>query len=92
MEYVAGMPITDYCRDHDLSMEKKLRLFRSVCEAVQHAHQNTIIHCDLKPSNILVKADGCVKLLDFGIAKQLQTSERVDQTITALRPMTLPYA
>ena len=55
MEYVDGMPITDYCREHDLSIEERLRLFRSVCEAVQYAHSQAIIHRDLKPSNILVK-------------------------------------
>ena len=93
MEYVEGKPITDYCRERACSIDERLRLFRSVCEAVQYAHRQTIIHRDLKPSNILVKADGTVKLLDFGIAKQLQDSEQpVEQTLTALRPMTLPYA
>ena len=72
MEYVEGLPITDYCRERACSMDERLRLFRSVCEAVQYAHRQAIIHRDLKPSNILVKADGTMKLLDFGIAKQLQ--------------------
>ena len=93
MEYVEGKPITDYCREHADSLEERLRLFRSVCEAVQYAHRQAIIHRDLKPSNILVKADGTVKLLDFGIAKQLDGAEqRHEQTRTAFRPMTLPYA
>src|SRR5262245_48671047 len=70
MECVDGVPLTDYCRAHASSMVDRLRLFRSVCEAVQHAHQSLIIHRDLKPSNILVRADGTVKLLDFGISKQ----------------------
>ncbi len=58
MEYVEGVPISAYCREHDSSIEDRLRLFRSVCEAVQYAHGHAIIHRDLKPSNILVKSDG----------------------------------
>ena len=93
MEYVDGLRITDYCREHDSSIAERMRLFRSVCEAVQHAHSRAIIHCDLKPSNILVTADGTVKLLDFGIARQLETEgEPVDLTRTGMRPMTLAYA
>jgi serine/threonine protein kinase/Tfp pilus assembly protein PilF len=93
MEYVEGRPITDYCRENTRSVNERLRLFRSVCEAVQYAHRQAIMHRDLKPSNILVKADGAVKLLDFGIAKQLESADQqVEQTMTALRPMTLPYA
>jgi len=93
MEYVDGKPITEYCREHGCSIDERLRLFRSVCEALQYAHRQAIIHRDLKPSNILVKADGTVKLLDFGIAKQLRGDDpQAVQTRTAFRPMTLPYA
>ncbi len=93
MEYVDGIPLTQYCRQHKCSVEQRLQLFRSVCEAVQHAHGHTVIHRDLKPSNILVKSDGSVRLLDFGIAKQLESLElQVDQTITGLRLMTPAYA
>jgi len=93
MEYVEGIPITQYCRDHRSSMEARLQLFRSVCEAVQHAHSHAVIHRDLKPSNILVKGDGAVRLLDFGIAKQLESLDLpVDQTMTGLRLMTPAYA
>jgi eukaryotic-like serine/threonine-protein kinase len=93
MEYVEGLPLTDYCRKQECSIEERLRLFRSVCEAVQYAHRHAVIHRDLKPSNILVKRDGTVRLLDFGIAKQLESPDGpVDQTRTGLRLMTPAYA
>jgi len=93
MEYVDGIPLTDYCGKNSCSIEERLRLLRSVCEAVQYAHQQALIHRDLKPSNILVKRDGSVRLLDFGIAKQIESYEvPVDQTRTMLRLMTPAYA
>ncbi len=93
MEYVDGAPLTSYCRKLDCSVEQRLKLFRSVCEAVQHAHSHAVIHRDLKPSNILVKNDGSVRLLDFGIAKQIESLDlQVDQTMTGLRMMTPAYA
>lgn len=93
MEYVEGVPLTEYCAHKKCPVEERLRLFRSVCEAVQYAHQHAIIHRDLKPSNILVKADGSVRLLDFGIAKQIESLDTpVDQTRTGLRLMTPAYA
>src|SRR5262252_10626244 len=93
MEYVEGASLTRYCAEHHCSLEQRLRLFRSVCEAVEYAHQSAVIHRDLKPSNILVKDDGAVRLLDFGIAKQLEAlGESVEQTMTGLRLMTPAYA
>jgi serine/threonine protein kinase/Tfp pilus assembly protein PilF len=95
MEYVDGVPLTEYCLEHACSIEERLQLFRAVCEAVQYAHQHAVIHRDLKPSNILVKADGTIRLLDFGIAKQLESLETPtskDQTMTGLRLMTPAYA
>jgi tetratricopeptide (TPR) repeat protein len=93
MEYVKGVSITEYCRQIECSLEQRLRLFRAVCEAVQYAHEHAVIHRDLKPSNILVNTEGGVRLLDFGIAKQLEALDQpVDQTRTALRLMTPAYA
>jgi eukaryotic-like serine/threonine-protein kinase len=71
MEYVDGTPITDYCRARSLGTGERIRLFALVCRAVQFAHQNLVVHRDLKPGNILVTVDGTPKLLDFGIAKVL---------------------
>lgn len=93
MEYVEGVPLTEYCATHATSLPGRLRLLRDVCEAVQHAHRQLVIHRDLKPTNILVRSDGTVKLLDFGIAKQLESLDAVaDQTRTGLRLMTPAYA
>ena len=71
MELVEGVPITDYCERHALSLEARIALFRRVCAAVEYAHRNLIVHRDLKPGNILINAAGEPKLLDFGIAKIL---------------------
>jgi len=93
MEYVDGLPLTEYCRRRQSSIGERLQSLRSVCEAVQHAHQHAIIHRDLKPSNILVKPDGAVTLLDFGIAKQLDGLEKTaDRTLTGFTLMTPAYA
>ena len=93
MEYVEGLPLTDYCQQHKCSITRRLQLFRQVCEAVQYAHAHAVIHRDLKPSNIFVKSDGSVRLLDFGIAKQLESLDTpVNQTLTIMRLMTPAYA
>jgi serine/threonine-protein kinase len=93
MEYVDGAPLTEYCAQRACSITERLRLFRTVCEAVQHAHAHLVIHRDLKPSNILVTHDGTVKLLDFGIAKHLAAlGTPDDHTRTGLRLMTPAYA
>lgn len=92
MEYVEGEPLTTWCNNRNSSLRERLQLFRSVCQAVQHAHAHLIIHRDLKPSNILVRDDGQVKLLDFGIAKPLDRQDDALVTRTGLRFMTPAYA
>ena len=95
MEYVDGVPITDYCDRHRLDVRERLLLFGDVCRAVHAAHQNLVLHRDLKPGNILVTADGQVKLLDFGIAKLLNPvlgALDLPRTRTAFRVMTPEYA
>ncbi|TXI79921.1 MAG: serine/threonine protein kinase [Flavobacteriales bacterium] len=93
LEYVEGEPITDWCRSHDLGIDARLKLFLQVCEAVSHAHANLIVHRDLKPSNILVTPLDEVRLLDFGIAKLLDSPEPGrDNTRTEVRAFTLHYA
>jgi len=77
MEYVDGVPIHQFCENKRLSIADRLVLFKSVCEAVQFAHQNLVVHRDLKPDNILVMADGTPRLLDFGTAKLLSPSAEV---------------
>ena len=74
MEYVDGVPIHRFCAERNPSLSERLALFRSVCEAVQFAHQNLVVHRDLKPDNILVANDGTPRLLDFGTAKLLSPS------------------
>jgi serine/threonine protein kinase len=94
MEHVEGRPITAYCDEHGLGTRQRLALFGPVCAAVQYAHQNLVVHRDLKPDNILVTAEGVPKLLDFGIAKLLAAGVDPDiaPTATMLPMMTPEYA
>jgi eukaryotic-like serine/threonine-protein kinase len=96
LEYVEGEPLTVWCDKTELGTEGRVRLFRQVLLAVQHAHANLVIHRDLKPGNILVTAQGEVRLLDFGIAKLVEaegsTRDETELTRVAGRPLTVQYA
>jgi serine/threonine protein kinase len=95
MEYVEGKPIDQWCDDHKLNVSERVRLFRTVCDAVHYALQRRVIHRDLKPGNILVTESGTVKLLDFGIAKLVRAEgDQETATITRFgtRLMTPEYA
>ena len=93
MEFVEGITLTDYCESQELKVSERLHLFVAICRAVQHAHNNLVVHRDIKPSNILVDARGTPKLLDFGIAKLLDTDGADGApTCTAMRALTPEYA
>jgi non-specific serine/threonine protein kinase/serine/threonine-protein kinase len=83
MEYINGVPITDFCDQQRLSIEERLELFMQVCEGIQHAHQRGIIHRDIKPSNILILTEegkAIPKIIDFGVAKAIR-QELTEQTM-----------
>jgi serine/threonine-protein kinase len=94
MEFVDGQPLDLHCDARVLATEGRLRLFLVVCDAVQYAHQNLVVHRDLKPGNILVTPEGGVKLLDFGIARVLagDADESPELTLAHQRPYTPRYA
>lgn len=93
MAYVEGTPIDRFCRDHSLDVNAKLRLFLQVCDAVDTAHRNLVVHRDLKPGNILVDQQGQVRLLDFGIARLVSREGQASATTSAgLRMLTPEYA
>ena len=85
MEYVAGIPITNYCDLHKLTIRERLKLFVRVCDGVQHAHHKAVIHRDLKPSNILVEEiDGrpAPKIIDFGVARATSQQWKYENPLT----------
>ncbi|HTA66611.1 MAG TPA: serine/threonine-protein kinase [Xanthomonadaceae bacterium] len=90
MEYVDGMPIDDFLAGRDV--EDVLRVFLQVCDAAGYAHRQLVLHRDIKPNNILVDRQGDAKLLDFGIAKLLQSSDTAEESKTVERAYTPEYA
>ncbi len=93
IEHVDGLPIDLHCAQHSLTIAVRLRLFLQLCDAVHFAHRHLLIHCNLKPANVLVDGGGVVKLLDFGIARlQSQTPEPTPVGPTVRSPMTPRYA
>ncbi|PYT96590.1 MAG: hypothetical protein DMG38_23270 [Acidobacteria bacterium] len=95
MELIEGQRVDEYCDRQKLATNERLDLFLQVCSAVQYAHQRLVIHRDIKPGNILVNAEGVPKLLDFGIAKILESNEANDhpqQTLTLVHLLTPEYA
>ncbi|MEE8306406.1 MAG: serine/threonine-protein kinase, partial [Gammaproteobacteria bacterium] len=95
MEHIDGENLMAFCDGQRLTIEQRLELFLDICDAVQYAHRNLVVHRDLKPSNILVAEDGTVKLLDFGIAKMLDTNmgeQTVALTQANMVVMTPEYA
>jgi len=75
MEFVEGVPITEYVATRALDTGARLALFCEICDAVQHAHQRGVVHRDLKPANVLVDVEGHPKILDFGIARLTEEQE-----------------
>ncbi len=94
MEYVDGAPLTTYCEQRRLDVASRVGLLAKVCDGVQAAHRHLIVHRDLKPQNILVGADGEPRVLDFGIARVLDSADGdlADATRTAMQAMTPAYA
>ena len=96
LEFVEGQPITDYCSAHRLALRERVILVMQVAQALHYAHSHLVVHRDLKPGNVLVRADGTAMLLDFGIAKLIETdqSEAAETELTRQggRPLTLAYA
>lgn len=92
MEYVDGQNLLDYLAVHPLDLRQRLALFDRIADAVQHAHERLVIHRDLKPNNVMVRADGDPRLLDFGVAKLVDVSQGDDSRQTSTRVWTPGYA
>lgn len=91
MEFVAGAPLTQYARQRELDLDMRLALFLQVCDAVAFAHRHLIVHRDLKPQNILVRDDGRIALLDFGVARLMDDTDAT-HAVTRTQRLTPQYA
>jgi tetratricopeptide (TPR) repeat protein/tRNA A-37 threonylcarbamoyl transferase component Bud32 len=89
LEWVEGLPLLEYCKQHQFNLKQYLRIFLQICDAISYAHSHLVVHRDIKPNNIIVTKDGVVKLLDFGIAKILASNSVDTQTVPV---MTLAYS
>jgi len=93
MEYVQGLPLDQYCLEKRCKLVERLKLFIQICDAVQYAHSQLVLHLDLKPSNIFVDQEGRVKLMDFGISQLIQAPLNTEEAIsTPVKRYTLAYA
>jgi tetratricopeptide (TPR) repeat protein len=90
MEFVDGLPLDRWWRERAPELRTRIRLVQQLCGAVQHAHQQLVVHRDIKPGNVLVRDDGCPVLLDFGIAKLLTDDSDPDRTGTAMPALLTP--
>jgi len=92
MEFVDGLNIVEHCKMHNLDLSQRLKLFKQLTQAVAFCHANGIVHCDIKPNNVLVNKTGEVKLTDFGIARHMQEQSLIHNNIEPYRAMTMDYA
>ncbi len=90
MEYIDGLPIDEYCESHKLSLDDRLELFLKVCGAVHYAHQQLVVHLDIKPSNVMVDVQGTPRLLDFGVARLLDPDHIAAATTQSLGRLATP--
>ncbi|WP_154223686.1 serine/threonine-protein kinase [Marinicella rhabdoformis] len=89
LELVEGLPLLEYCKKHHFKLKQYLKIFLQICDAISYAHSHLVVHRDIKPNNIIVTDEGVVKLLDFGIAKMLESNTEDTQTVPI---MTLAYS
>ncbi len=92
MELAEGPTITTYCAEQRLSIAERVGLFREVCAAMHYAHQRLVLHRDIKPGNVVVRPDGQVRVLDFGIAQFVKADTLTADTRTVMHPMSLACA